>query len=142
MISMLNRHAIILSGTDLIFFCLVRESALEAEAQAKSSDERIKLVGRLPEAAASDWNFADDSVGVRDVEKICDRFKIESVPKSSWTRQPKIDDVDVRQADISDLFADHRYLSLVETRNDCRWWAVVGIERIASVVLKVQPNVE
>src|SRR5258707_13526296 len=86
MISMLNRHAIILSGTDLIFFCLVGESALEAEAQAKTSDERIELVRRLPEAAASDWNFADDSVGVPDVEEFCDRFKVESVSKLSWRR--------------------------------------------------------
>ena len=118
------------------------ENALKAEAQAKSSDERIELVRRLPEAAASNWNFADHSVSVRDVEEICDGFKVESVTQSSWTRQPKIDDVDVRQADISDLFADHRYLSLVEAGNNRCWWAVVGIERIAGVVLKVQPNVE
>ena len=130
MISMLSRHAIILSY-------LVSESASKAEAQAKSSDERIELVGRLPEAAASNWNFADNSVRVRDVEEICDRFEVESVSKSSWTRQPEIDDVDVWQADITDLFADHRYLPLVETRNDCCWRAIVGIERIAGVVLKV-----
>jgi len=142
MISILYEHAIILSGTSLILSSLVVESALEAETQTKSSDERIELVRRLPEAATSNGNFADNRVRVRDVEEVCDRFKVESVPKSSWTRQPKIDDVDVWQADISDLFADDRYLSLVETRNDCCWWPVIGIERIAGVVLKVQPDVE
>jgi hypothetical protein len=142
MISILYEHAIILSGTSLILSSLVVESALEAETQTKSSDERIELVRRLPEAATSNGNFADNRVRVRDVEEVCDRFKVESVPKSSWTRHPKIDDVDVRQANISDLFAHDRYLTEVQVLKDRGRWPIVRVEGITCVVLIVQADVE
>jgi hypothetical protein len=62
----------------MIRFSRINETALEAEAQTKSGDERIELISWLQETAASYWNLIDYRVCIRNIEEVCNWFKSES----------------------------------------------------------------
>src|ERR1700743_2622510 len=115
---------------------------LETETQGEAGNEWVELVGGLLEAAASGRHLTNHGVRVCDIEEICNWFQCKSVVKMGRARESQVENIDVRQTYVSNLFTDDGNLALIKTRDDCSGRPIVRIKRIACVMLKVDTNAE